>query len=195
MKPPTLTGLQVAALTLLLQRLNDVRHACPGIGGDIDASNVRFMLEYNEWHQTTVRQAADTLRRLGASLEGYIGHPKYGDALEAVAALDTPPPAPKPVTTLEQRVAAIESRENTLARLFRELSQIELERNHRASIVRTMPPEHRSRISSLSGRTITSFSRPLLKDDLQYRSLVQQWEGVMASIRRIRSTPLSPVNA
>ncbi len=94
-------------------------------------------------------------------------------------------------STLEQRVRAIEDRENRLARLYREASEVELARNTRAADLRAMPAEKRWRTSAFTGRVTSYTGRTLLKDDPEYRGLVQRWEGIMDAIRRIRSTPLS----
>ncbi len=92
---------------------------------------------------------------------------------------------------LSQRVQKIESRENALARLFSELTEVETLRNKRAAEVRATPYTARWKTSAISGRRYESYSRPLMKDDPEYRALVQRWEGITAAIRRIRSTSLS----
>lgn len=87
----TATGLQLAVLHLLLLRLNDCRKAVPGIGGDIDASNVRWMIERAEWHSGTVAQATDALTRLSGQINNHLGRElvKAKDALEALAQIKT----------------------------------------------------------------------------------------------------------
>lgn len=62
------TPLDMGLLLLLLEQLNTVRRKCPGIGGDVDAANVRWMMEHREWHESTVAQAMKTLRSLGGAL-------------------------------------------------------------------------------------------------------------------------------
>lgn len=88
------------------------------------------------------------------------------------------------------RVEALEKRENRLAELYREASELELQLKHRASVVRAMPPMHVRRLLS-SGTAVTSYRRPHPVDDDTYKSLRKQIEGVFNQIRTIRSTPLS----
>lgn len=81
------TALQLAVLDLLLKRLNDCRTACPGIGGDIDALNVRWMREAQEWHPSTVAQAVKSLAALADGINTVkAGRVDCSDALNAVQA-------------------------------------------------------------------------------------------------------------
>lgn len=85
--PPTIkqaqslkaSGLQIAALKLLVERLDDCRTKCPGIGGDIDASNVRYMVQTREWIPSGVSQALACIKRLSESLDV-----PAADAIEAI---------------------------------------------------------------------------------------------------------------
>lgn len=52
-----------------LSKLDDCRAKCPGVGGDVDAMNLRAMLERHEFHPSTLAQAADRLRSLSESLD------------------------------------------------------------------------------------------------------------------------------
>lgn len=51
-----------------LARLNECRAKCPGIGGDIDASNLQWMIGKGEFHDSTMAQAAKTLEHLSTVL-------------------------------------------------------------------------------------------------------------------------------
>lgn len=82
------TGLQLAVLHLLATRLDECRNACPGIGGDVDAMNLRFLIQTKDWAESAVRQAADTLERLAKSINSVNpGSVKPKDALDAVRLL------------------------------------------------------------------------------------------------------------
>ena len=57
-------ALHVLAMSALLERLNQCRAQCPGIGGDVDAMNVRFLIREKHWNRHTVWQAFNTLTAL-----------------------------------------------------------------------------------------------------------------------------------
>lgn len=80
------SGLQLAVLHMLLARLNTCRTVCPGIGGDIDASNIRWLIEHKEWDGGTVAQAVKTLVSLATGLNKVgTGLPiLFQDAVDAV---------------------------------------------------------------------------------------------------------------
>lgn len=83
------SGLQLAVLRLLEKRLNDCRVACPGIGGDMDASNMRWLADHGDWAESSVEQACKTLASLGAGLKAASPgwRVDYGDALDAAREL------------------------------------------------------------------------------------------------------------
>lgn len=53
----------------VLSKLDECRRKCPGIGGDIDAANLRHMIEKGITDDRAFNQAVDTLERLSRSLD------------------------------------------------------------------------------------------------------------------------------
>lgn len=66
MKTPTPRN---AILRAALAKLNECRIKCPGVGGDVDAMNLRAMIRRNEWQRSTTDQAAMRLESLAKSLD------------------------------------------------------------------------------------------------------------------------------
>lgn len=60
-----MTPLQHAAYSYALHKLNTIRAACPGIGGDIEASSLRYLLKTGNTDGVAALQAAKTLDNLG----------------------------------------------------------------------------------------------------------------------------------
>lgn len=57
------------AMSAALVKLDDCRRKCPGIGGDVDAMNLRHLLERGEVQHMVMTQAASRLESLSQSLE------------------------------------------------------------------------------------------------------------------------------
>lgn len=57
-----------AIMRAALVKLNECRAKCPGIGGDVDAMNLRTMIGRNEWSRSTTDQAAKCLDWMGHDL-------------------------------------------------------------------------------------------------------------------------------
>lgn len=79
----------------LLNKTDDCRAKCPGIGGDVDAMNLRAMLERGEFDAGAVRQAQRGLLALASSLDI-----EAGDECGAVDELLNPP-KPERITLCE----------------------------------------------------------------------------------------------
>lgn len=101
-----------AIVRAALAKLNECRAKCPGIGGDVDAMNLRAMIERGEWQRSTTDQAAHTLEHLSKSLDV--------KAIDEVAALRLLPlfeAAPEMRDTLKSciRICDYNAKQQTLA--------------------------------------------------------------------------------
>lgn len=65
----TATPLQLLVIRALEAKLNECRRKCPGVGGDIDASNMLWLRQNGQWVVSTVSQAASRLAILSKTLE------------------------------------------------------------------------------------------------------------------------------
>lgn len=77
------TALSVCVYVAALKKLDACRNACPGIGGDVDAANLRWLLEHDQRSATSEQQAARTLESLSSGLEI-----RAGREVEALRSLD-----------------------------------------------------------------------------------------------------------
>jgi hypothetical protein len=63
------TTIAISVYKAALTKINECRSKCPGVGGDIAASNLRYLIENRLIKKTTAIQAADTLESLSRGLE------------------------------------------------------------------------------------------------------------------------------
>lgn len=67
-----MTPVQLACYSFALAKLNEIRAACPDIGGDIGgdigAHNLRCLIFERDTDQHAAEQAANTIESLGAAL-------------------------------------------------------------------------------------------------------------------------------